>query len=200
MSFLRLMMLSYLFLNFDKVFFRFLFLVVYSYMASLALSVYFDGLQSIVMYKNPVHLYTRMYHIMKWYYYNRDALTTGLAFRIVPILLGTYFFQSYVWNMNWRAIPAKFFGSIFSRGKDFCYKKESQFPDYVDCIKTEFMLKVEGHIDDVIYEVLEMAEEITTDEASKIKKVCSVKIGFAIEELIKSINSTKIGKDSGAYE
>ncbi|MFV9838421.1 MAG: hypothetical protein AB8U44_00105 [Aaplasma endosymbiont of Hyalomma asiaticum] len=203
MSFLRLMMLSYLFFNFDKIFFRFLFLFLYSYTASLALLVYFDGLQSIFFYKNPVHLYTRMYHIIKWYYYNKDAITTGLMFRIVPIMLGAYFFQSYIWNIDWKAIPARFFGSLFSKGKEFyCknYSKESDVPQHLDCIKTEFMLKVDGHISEVISEVMEITEEITSEELAKIKKLCSVKIGFAIEELIKGVNNAEMSRKSGRYQ
>ena len=197
MSFLRLMMLSYLFFNFDKVFFRFLFVFVYSYTASMALLLYFDGLQSIFFYKNPAHLYTRMYHIIKWYYYNKDALTTGLAFRIVPIMLGTYFLQSYIWNIDWKSVPARFFGFLFAKGKEFCSEtKENEVPLHLQCIKTEFMLKVDAHISEVIDEVAEMTEEITSEELDKIKKICSIKIGFAIEELVKSVNSAEISRRS----
>ena len=193
------MFLTYLFLNFEKVVKRLLFLIVYFYLSSFAFCIVHDGIKAILVYKNPVDLYTRTYQLLKWYYYNRDALSTGRVIKFVSLIIATYGLQSWIWGIHWGEVKRKIFEGVF-----FLLKKSSttlakgsfaRFKDFDDDIEKieknnedEALLdSIKAHVNEGISEVLEKGYgEITSSEiVSKIKKLTIEKIDYELELFIR---------------
>ena len=194
------MFLTYLFLNFEKVVKRLLFLIVYFYLVSFAFCIVHDGIQAVFFYKNPVNLYMRTYQLVKWYYYNREALSVGRVVKFVSVFIATYGFQSWVCGIDWGEVRRKIFEGVafvlakspaklisgvcygFKKFDDDTYKIEKNVSEDIALLDS-----IKSHVEEVISEVLEKGYgELTSSEiVSKIKKITMEKIDYELEVFVR---------------
>ncbi|KDB56665.1 hypothetical protein O997_00055 [Anaplasma phagocytophilum str. MRK] len=197
MPIFRLMMLSYFLLNFDKICARIFYVAVYTYIVSIALVLCHEGAASLVYSKNPLYLYPRVYQILKWYYFNRDLITTGMIIRAVMIMFCTHLVQSYIWGLKWRSLPNVVFrylsSNIFnSKGGLVSNNTRMVFPAEIEHEKYIFIKGVEESTEELIVDLLNYhVSEITSDDLIDLKKVCAIKIGYAMEDMIRNLVKIK---------
>ncbi len=197
MPIFRLMMLSYVLLNFDKICAKVFYVAVYTYIVSIALVLYHEGAASLVYSKNPLYLYPMVYQILKWYYFNRDLVTTGVVIRAVMIMFCTHLVQSYIWGLKWRSLPSVLFRylslNIFNfKGGSVSNQNRIVFPTEIEREKDVFIKRVEEFTEDLIVDLLNYhVSELISDNMVNLKKVCAIKIGYAMEDMIRSLVKIK---------
>ncbi|MDB1135475.1 hypothetical protein [Candidatus Anaplasma sp. TIGMIC] len=204
MSIIRLMMLSYLFCHFDKVMSKALFVIVFSYFFSASSIAFQDGISSLALYKNPFDLYHRMYVMIKWYYYNRSAVTSSFVIKCVLLAIAVYFVQSFVWRVRWMRMPSmlmdKFFGD--TRVASFFKDRESgpSMPPIINGLRKSFISDVTSHVDEMLLSLLKYDDsEFTSENILRVRKMCAIKVGYALEDLIRLVvqNKSEIKKVKG---
>ncbi|CEG20959.1 hypothetical protein [Anaplasma phagocytophilum] len=196
MPIFRLMMLSYVLLNFDKICAKIFYVAIYTYIVSISLVLCHEGVASLVYSKNPLYLYPRVYQILKWYYFNKDLITTGMVIRAMMILFCTHITQSYIWGLQWRSLPKVIFSylsKIFSfKGSSVSKQNRIVFPAEIEHEKYLFISRVEECTEELIVDLLNYhVSEITSDDLINLKKVCAIKIGYAMEDMIRNLVKIK---------
>ena len=193
MSIFRVMMFLYIIRNFERIVYSFIFFLFFSYFFSYAAVLYHDGIASFAMYKNPVVLYRRVFHIVKWYYYNRDALTTGRIAILSLLGVGTLFTQGAICRIPFQRIFVHLCGLIFSRHRGLFSrgKKAGEvIPVGIEVEKEKFLLNIEKIAEGIIYDFLKLQRSpsgITVAGVTRIKEVSVMRIGYEIEDLISGI-------------
>ena len=187
-------MLFYIIQNFERIVFSFVYFLFFTYFFSYATVLYHDGISSVVLYKNPVVLYRRVFQIIKWYYYNRDALTAARIALLSLMGLGTLVLQSIICRIPWRSYGGNilriFFNGIWGFFSHVPREDSVNLPGCIEVEKEKFILSVERIADGILYDFLKLQNSpsgITEEGVSRIKEVSIMRIGYEIEDLISGI-------------
>ncbi|WP_190325504.1 hypothetical protein [Anaplasma marginale] len=194
MSIIRFMMLSYLVCNFDRIVVRFFFLVIYAYFSSIAFVMLHDGWSSFLLFKDPINLCTRVYSILKWYYYNREMMSFTRGLKIFLAMGGTFTLQYSIWNLEWRRLPAltlRFCRRCCVSGVKSSRSMLSRIGmranlDESDNVRRKIISSVDDILKDIWRIVSTSEDKISSDELTSLKKAFLIKISYQIDEFIRS--------------
>ncbi|MFV9921186.1 MAG: hypothetical protein AB8U72_00565 [Anaplasma ovis] len=194
MSILRFMMLSYLICNFDRIVVRFFFLMIYIYIFSVSFVMLHDGWSSFFLFKDPINLYTRVYSIFKWYYYNREMISFGRGFKVFLVMGGTFALQYSIWNLEWKRLPVL----VLRFCRDCCVSGIRSSKSVLvrtsvranvagaDNVRSKIIGAVDEILQDIWGAVSTSEGKMSSDDLTSLKKAFLIKINYQIDEFIQS--------------
>ena len=188
------MMLSYLICNFDRIVVRFFFLIIYIYIFSVSFVMLHDGWSSFFLFKNPINLYTRVYSILKWYYYNREMVSFGKGLKVFLVMGGTFALQYHIWNLEWKRLPV-----VVLRFCRYCCVSGIRSSRSVltrtniranmagaNSVRGKMIGAVDEILQDIWGAVSTSESKISSDDLASLKKAFLIKISYQIDEFIQS--------------